>query len=80
VGGTGNSLDGPYYYLVEQDINFIAERTAYANVGYVNLLKMRDKLWMNGRVRRVNLRHDWALTEHDMTHIVQSCLLGCTAV
>jgi hypothetical protein len=69
VGGTGDSLDIPYYYLVEQVINFTAERTVFANVGYVNLLKMRDKPWMNGRVRRVNLRRDWALTEHDMTHI-----------
>jgi hypothetical protein len=60
VGGSGNSLDRNYYHSVEKDANFIAERAANTNVGPVKLFKRHDKPWMNGRVRRVNLRPDWA--------------------
>jgi hypothetical protein len=69
VGGPGNSLDGNYYYSVEKDVSFIAERTANTDVGCVNLFKRHNKLWMNGRVRRVNLRLDRALMGRDMAHI-----------
>jgi hypothetical protein len=37
-------------------------------VGFVNLLRIYDKPWMNGRVRSVNLRLDRALMNHDMSH------------
>jgi hypothetical protein len=42
----GNSLGGNYYYSVEKDVNFIAERTANTNVGLGNLFKRHDKAWM----------------------------------
>jgi hypothetical protein len=38
-------------------------------VGFVNLLRKYDKLWMNGRVRSVNLPFDRALILRDMSHI-----------
>jgi hypothetical protein len=66
---SGNSLDRNYYYSVEKDVNFIAERTANTNVGPVNLFKRHDKPWMNGRVMRVNFRLDRALMGRDMAHI-----------
>jgi hypothetical protein len=55
VGGPGKRLDRNYYYSVEKDVNFIAERTTNTHVGLVNLFKRHDRPWMNGRVRRVNL-------------------------
>jgi hypothetical protein len=68
VGGPGNSLDRNHHYSVEKDVNFNAERTTNTNVGLVNLFS-RHKPWMNERVRRVNLRLDRALMEHDTSHI-----------
>jgi hypothetical protein len=55
VGGPGNILDRNHYYSVENNVNFIAERTANTNVGLFNLFRRHDKPWMNKRVRRVNL-------------------------
>jgi hypothetical protein len=46
VGGPGNSLDRNYNYSVQKDINFIVERTASTNVGFVNLFQRHDKPWM----------------------------------
>jgi hypothetical protein len=60
MGGPGNSLDRNFNYCIEKDINFIAERTSNTNVGFVNLFKRRDKLWMNEKVRITNLRLDRA--------------------
>jgi hypothetical protein len=47
VGGPGNSLDRNHHYSIEDDLNFIAERTPNTNVEFVNLFQMH-KLWMNG--------------------------------
>jgi hypothetical protein len=69
VGGPGNSLDRNHYYSVEKDVNFTVERTANTNVGLVKLFKRHNKLLMNRRVRRVNLRLDRALMGHDTAHI-----------
>jgi hypothetical protein len=69
VGGPGNSLDRNYNYSIEKDINYIAERTTNTNVEFVNLFQRHDKTWMNGRVRSMNLRLDWALMRRDMSHI-----------
>jgi hypothetical protein len=69
VEGPGNSLDRHYHYAIEKDLNFIAEGTMKTNVGFVNLLKRHDKPWMDGRVRRVNLRLDQAMIGHDKAHI-----------
>jgi hypothetical protein len=38
-------------------------------VGSVNLFESHDKLYMNGRVRCMNLQLDQALMRHDMSHI-----------
>jgi hypothetical protein len=54
-GGPGNSLDRNYNYSIEKDINFTAERTANANVGFVNLFQRHDKPWMNRRVGSMSL-------------------------
>jgi hypothetical protein len=43
VGGPGNSLDRNYNYSTDKDIDFIAERTANTNVGFVNLFQRHDK-------------------------------------
>jgi hypothetical protein len=69
VGGPGNNLDRDYYYPIEKDVNFIAERTVHTNVGFVNLFQRQAKPWMNGRVRSTNLRLDWALMRRGMSHI-----------
>jgi hypothetical protein len=69
VGGPENSLDRNYNYLLEKDINFIADRIANTNVGFVNLFQRHDKQWMNKRVRSMNLWLDWALMWRDMSHI-----------
>jgi hypothetical protein len=69
VGGPGNSLDRNYNYSLEKDINFIAERTASTNVGFVNLSQMHDKPWTNRRCGSMNLRLGRALMRHDMSHI-----------
>jgi hypothetical protein len=68
VGGPGNSLDRNYNYSIEKD-NYIAERTTNTNVEFVNLFQRHNKLWMNGRVRSMNLRLDRALMRRDMSHI-----------
>jgi hypothetical protein len=41
--------------LILQDINFIAERTANTNMGFVNLVQRHDKPWMNRKVGSMNL-------------------------
>jgi hypothetical protein len=69
MGEAGNSMDINQYYSVDKDLNFIAERTSNTNVEFVNLLRRYDKLWMNGRIRSVNLQLDRALMEGVMTHI-----------
>jgi hypothetical protein len=63
-----NSLGRNYNYSIE-DINFIAERTANTNMGFVDLLWRHDKLWMNRRVESMNLWLDWALIRRDISHI-----------
>jgi hypothetical protein len=50
VGGPGNSLVRNYHYSVEKGINFIAERMENISVGFVNLFRRHDRLWMNGEV------------------------------
>jgi hypothetical protein len=69
VGGSGNSLDKNYKYSIEKDTNCIAERTNNMHVGFVNLFQRYEKLWMNGRVRSMNLRVDRALMRRDMSLI-----------
>jgi hypothetical protein len=61
VGGLGNSLERNYHYSIENDLNFIAERTSNTSVGSINLFERHDKPWMNGRVSSMNLRLDSAL-------------------
>jgi len=61
VGGAGNSLDMNQYYSVDKGVNFNAERTSNTNVGFVNLLRRYHKLWMNRRIRSVNLQLDRSL-------------------
>jgi hypothetical protein len=41
VGGPGNSLDRNFHYSIENDPNFIADRTLNTNVGH-------DKPWLSG--------------------------------
>jgi hypothetical protein len=43
-------------------------RTTNTNVGFVNLLRRHNNLWMNGRVRSVNLQLDKDLMGCDMSH------------
>ncbi|PNF27593.1 hypothetical protein B7P43_G02276 [Cryptotermes secundus] len=69
VGGPGKSLDRNYHYLTENDLNFIAESTSNISVGFVNFFERHDKLWINGRVRSMNLQCDWTLLRCDMSHI-----------
>jgi hypothetical protein len=69
VGGPGNSLDRNHYYSVEEDVNFITERTTNTNVGLVNLFSRHNKPWRNERVRRVNLWLDRALMGRYTAHI-----------
>jgi hypothetical protein len=38
-------------------------------VGLINLFVRYDELWMNERVRSMNLHLDWALLRHVMSHI-----------
>jgi hypothetical protein len=49
VGGPGKSRDRNFHYLVENDLNFIADWTLNTNVGVVRLFERHDKLWLNGR-------------------------------
>jgi hypothetical protein len=69
VRGPGNSLERIYHYSIENDFNFIAERTSNTGVGFVNFFGRHEKLWMNGSVRSMNLWLDPTLMKHDMTHI-----------
>ena len=62
--GPGNSLDRNYLYLVETDVNFLAERVKNINVRFVNLFRRHNKLWVNGQVRSVILQIDCALMGH----------------
>jgi hypothetical protein len=69
VGGPGNSLERNCHYSIEKDLSFIAKRTDHTNVRFVNLLRRYDKPWMNRKMRNVNLRLDWALLGHGMSHL-----------
>jgi hypothetical protein len=69
VGGPGNSLDGNYHYSIEKDINFIAERICNTNVGFVGLFRRHDKLWMDRKVRSMNLHLERALMGCGTSHI-----------
>jgi hypothetical protein len=55
VGGAGNSLYINQDYSRDKGLNFIAKRRRNTNVGSVNLLRRYDKLWMNEKVRSMNL-------------------------
>jgi hypothetical protein len=68
VGGPGNNLERNHHYSIKKDLNFIARRTDYT-VRFVNLLRRYDELWMKKRARSVNLRLDWALLGHGMSHL-----------
>jgi hypothetical protein len=69
VGGPENSLDRNYNYSIEKHLNSIARSTGHTNVGFVGLLRRRDKLWINRKVRSVNLQFDRALLGQGMSHI-----------
>jgi hypothetical protein len=69
VGGPGNSLHRNCHYTIENDLNYIAERTSNSRLGFVNPFKRHDKPWMNGRVRSMNLQVDQTLMSHDMSQI-----------
>jgi hypothetical protein len=69
VGGPGNSLERNYHYSIENDLNFIAERTSNTGVGFINLFERHDKSWTNTRVRSMNLQLHRSLMKHDMSHI-----------
>jgi hypothetical protein len=68
VGGPGNNLERNHHYSIERDLNFIARRTDHT-VRFVNLLRRYDELWMNWRVRSVNLCLDWLMLGHGMSHL-----------
>jgi hypothetical protein len=44
VGEPGSSLDRNYHYSIENDLDFIAERTSNTTVGFVNLFESNDKI------------------------------------
>jgi hypothetical protein len=67
--GAGNSLERNCHYSIEDDLNFVAEKTSHTGVGHVNLFERHDKLWINGRVRSMTLWLDRALLRRDMSHI-----------
>jgi hypothetical protein len=69
VGGPGNSLGRNYHYSIENDLNFIAERTSNTSVGIVNFVDSNEKMWKGRRVRTMNLWLYRALMRHDMSHI-----------
>jgi hypothetical protein len=69
VGGAGKSLDINQDCSLDKYLNFIAQRTSYTNVGFVNLLRRYEKPWMNGRIRSLNVQLDRALMGRDMSHI-----------
>jgi len=69
VEGPGNSLDRIYHYSVTMDVNYLAERVKNVNVGFVNLFRRHDKLWVNGKVRSAILQIDCVLMGHGTFHI-----------
>jgi hypothetical protein len=69
VEGPGNSLDRNYYYSVTMDVNFLAERVKNINVGFVNLFRRHDKIWMNVKLRSAILQIDCALMGHGASRI-----------
>jgi len=69
VEGPGNSLDGNYYYSVTVDVNFLAEGVKNVNVGFVNLFRRHDKLWVNVKWRSAIIQTDCALMGHGASHI-----------
>jgi hypothetical protein len=69
VGGPGNSLGKNYHHSIEKDINFITESSNNTNVGFVNLFCRHGRLWINRKVRIVNLRLDQALLVRGRSHI-----------
>jgi hypothetical protein len=54
VGGPGNSLHINYKNSIE-DINFIAEKPANTNVGFVNLFYRHKAQWISRKVRNMNI-------------------------
>jgi hypothetical protein len=48
VGGPGNSPDRNFHYSVENDLNFIGDRTLNTSVKVVGLFEMNDKPWLSG--------------------------------
>jgi hypothetical protein len=69
VGGPGNSLDRNYHYLIDKDLRFNAEKTDNTDVVFVSPFRRHDNLWINRRVRSINLGLDWVLLEHDVSSI-----------
>jgi hypothetical protein len=63
-----NSLDRNYLYLIGKKHKFIYRRQLILMWDLSNLLVRHDKSWINRRVRRVNLRLDWAMMGRDMPH------------
>jgi hypothetical protein len=63
VGGPGNSLERNYHYSIENDLNFICREDIK------HLFERYDNLWMNGRVRSMNLQLYWALLRLNMSDI-----------
>jgi hypothetical protein len=68
MGGPGSGVDRNYHCSIENDVSFIAERTN-TNVGLTKLFYRHDNLWMNGRVRSMNLCLNQSLIRHEMSHI-----------
>jgi hypothetical protein len=58
LGGPGKSLDTNFHYWIEKDISSIAESSNDVSVGFVKLFWWRDKLWINKKVKSVNLKLD----------------------
>jgi hypothetical protein len=77
VGDPGNSLYRNYHYSIENYLNFTAERTSSTSAGFVNFFERHDKLWMNGRVRSMNLWLDQALMKPDVSHI---CVIDISSI
>jgi hypothetical protein len=69
MGGPGNWPDINYSDFIEKDMNFTAERTNNTNAWFVNLFKRYDKVYMNSKVRSVNLSLDCAQMGRGMSHI-----------
>lgn len=67
--GSGKSLDRHYHYSVTVDVNFLTERVKNISVGFVNLFRRHDKLWVNGKVRSAILQIDCALMGRGTSHI-----------